>query len=521
MTELNKLIYGKNDLQNVVAVEINDAVAEIFIEKNGEISSEIVDNRFWLLASRKIDDSWVRLDGDLNYCWGKQYKERERFNRDRSTLKHYNDVFSIYDPKEAFLVKDGFRYFKGMKHGEVTILSFDIESNGLSHNSESLVYIISNTFRKNGVITRKMFSADEYPSQNLLIDAWTAWVREMDPSIICGHNIFGYDLPYLEHIAKLNNTQLLLGRDESPIYFDNYSSKFRKDGSQDLTYTRSHIYGRNIVDTMFLAIKHDVAAKKYESFGLKSIIATEGLEVVGRQFYDAALIKKNWNIPEERTKIKAYALHDADDALALYDLMSPAQFYVTQSVPKSFQSVCYIATGSQLNALLIASYLQDRHSLPKSSGVVAFQGAISRGLPGIHSNVLSFDVASLYPSTILSYEIYDPTKDPKKHFYKMVEYFTKERLKNKKLAKDTGDRYYNDLQEAMKIFINSSYGLLGTPGLLFNYPVGAAKVTEMGRFVLTSAIKFLTGLDFDAWERENNFTTEDVETEETTLDAQL
>src|ERR1035437_2153251 len=116
-------------------------------------------------------------------------------------------------------------------------------------------------------------------------------------------------------------------------------SKFRKDQSQFLDYNKCYIFGREIIDTYFLSIKFDVVQKKYESYGLKPIIKAEGLEIEGRQFYDASLIRKNYTIPEEWEKIKDYALHDADDALSLWDLQGPSSFYMCNTIPKSLQEL--------------------------------------------------------------------------------------------------------------------------------------------------------------------------------------
>ena len=178
-----------------------------------------------------------------------------------------------------------------------------------------------------------------------MIDAWCNWVREMNPSIIAGHNIYTYDFPYLNFVAKSNGTTLALGRDGSDIYIASKPSQFRIDGSRSQEYHKVRVYAREILDTMFLSVKFDIASKKYESYGLKSIIKAEGLEKTGRVMYDAGQIRFKYKDPTEWEKIKAYCEHDADDALSLYDLMSASVFYSTQCVPKSFQSMIESATG--------------------------------------------------------------------------------------------------------------------------------------------------------------------------------
>jgi DNA polymerase elongation subunit (family B) len=294
----------------------------------------------------------------------------------------------------------------------------------------------------------------------------------------------------MNYCAKKAGTELKLGRDGSSLSFRDYESKFRKDGSQFYPYRKIKIYGREIVDTFFLAIRYDVG-RKYPSYGLKAIIDFEGLQVEGRQFYDASKIKDNYKDPEEWEKIKKYAEHDADDSLAVYDLMISPYFYMAQSIPKCFQEIICGAAGSQINSILVRAYLQDGHSIPKKSESEKFEGAISLGNPGVYSHVLKVDVASLYPSIMLQYEICDQEKDPNRYFLKMVQYFTEERLKNKALAKDTGKKEYDDLQAAQKILINSMYGFMGANELNFNSPKKAALVTEKGREILSKGMQWV------------------------------
>ena len=494
---MNSLIFGKNSTENIVSIEIDGATATIFTEKAGTVTSSEVPHRFWLLCNERLDLTWVRLEGDQHYCWGKQFDSYFKVRNEKERWQG-KDFYSINNTVEAFMVKDGFCYFHDLKHNEVSILSFDIETNGLIQNNDSRIFLISNTFRVNGEKHRKLFCFDDYKNDGEMLDSWCDWVREINPSIMCGHNIFGYDLPYMNHVAKLSGTKLLLGRNNSNIKFSNYESKYRVDGSRDLHYFKCNIYGRELIDTMFLAYKYDIG-RNYESYGLKPIIKQENLEVEGREFYDAMTIKTNYKNPVEWAKIKRYAEHDADDALALYDLMAPAIFYFTRSIPKPFQTMVESATGSQLNALMVRSYLQNKHSVAKSSEAVPFEGAYSFGIPGIYRNVAKIDVKSEYPSCILQYEIYDREKDPKANFYKMVDFFTQERFRNKAKYKETGDRYYYDMEQTQKVAINSSYGLLGAVGLNYNSPKNAALVTEKGRETIATATLWASGKDIKEW----------------------
>lgn len=494
------ILFGKSGLEKIVSIEPGDDTTELFIQQeDNSIKSEWVKNKYWILSDKQISKEWVRLKGDLHYKWGKQFDNRQDFLKARQYLKKH-DIWSIFNAKEAFMVKDGYTYYKGMKPSDLSILAFDIETTGLNHDDTAKLLCIANTFRgSNGVITRRLFAYDEYASEKELIDSWCAWVRLMDPSILCNHNIYGFDLPYLNYIAERAQTTLQLGRNDSDIEFDSYESKFRKDGSQTIGYNKCRIYGREIVDTFQLSIHHDQAAKNYESYGLKYIINKEDLESKNRVFYDASQIRFQYQDPEEWQKIKSYATFDGDDALALFDLMIPAYFYLGQFVPKSFSEVISGATGSQINSMMIRAYLQNGHSISKASEIPKFEGGISFGIPGIYRNCWKLDIKSAYPSSVLIHKLYDKQKDPEAIMLKLCESFTKQRFEYKKLYKETKDKKYEALDSSAKIFINSIYGFCGATGLNFNAPEIAAKITESAREFLNQGMLWATGKDKEYW----------------------
>lgn len=498
MTKILEIVHGKEPTENIVSIEYNRDTLQIFIEKNGEISTLSYPYEAWVLAPQPLEPKgWLELDGNLHYKYAKLYDDYFEFRKEKKLYElGKEDVWAPNDPKEQAMLKDGFTYFKGMNHKQVSILSFDIETTSIKHTPDSKVLIISNTYRSfDGKITRKMFCYDQYRNQKDMLEKWCDWVREIDPSIIVGHNIFMFDLPYLQHVANMSRTFLKLGRNNTSVKFEQFQRKFRKDGSQFYNYNRATIFGREVIDTLFLAFKYDVG-RKYKSYSLKNIIAEEGLQVEGRQFYDASKINANYQIQEEWQKIKDYAEHDADDALALYDLMSPVFFYMAQSIPRSYQSIIESATGSQINGLMVRSYLQEGHSIPKASPPAQFEGGISFGHSGIYSHCVKWDASSLYPSIMINYEIFDKAKDPNQNMLQILQYFTSERLKNKKKAKETKDGYFSGLEQSQKILINSFFGFMGATGLSFNYPNGAAEVTRNGREILNKSISWAESKKF-------------------------
>lgn len=497
----DKILYGKNELQGIVGLEVQDNICEIMVQKeDGSIDTVIHKNKFWILSDVNINGRFKRLDGDLHYKWGIQFEERNDFMKWRKVWKNMGkDVYSIFNEQEALMVKDGITFFKGLKFLDLSVLSVDIETTGLEHNDEAKVLLITNTFRKNGVIQRKLFAYDEYNSDKEFFEAWSAYVVECNPTVLVAHNGCGFDFPYLDFCASKCGAELSIGRDGSNLYFDSWESKFRKSQDEFVHYKKAHVWGRQIIDTMFLAIKYDIK-KKYVSYGLKQIIKQEGLEKPGRVFYDAGQIRHKYLIPEEWQKIKDYCVDDGDDALSLFDLMGPPYFYLSQNIPKSLQLINESATGSVINSFLLKAYLQDGHSLPKATELTQHvQGGLSFAVPGIYRQVKKIDLRSAYPSQILRFKLHDPIKDPKAYFLEMVEHFAKARFQLKKLYKETNDSTYKDQDDVAKVFLNSAYGVTNTAGLNFNSPALAGKITLETRNVLGQSIYWASGKETQYW----------------------
>ncbi|MFW9825261.1 MAG: DNA-directed DNA polymerase I, partial [Candidatus Thorarchaeota archaeon] len=146
-----------------------------------------------------------------------------------------------------------------------------------------------------------------------------------------------------------------------------------------------------------------------------------------------------------------------------------------------------------------------------------FQGAyVIQPVPGIHFDVVVMDFASLYPSIIkeynLSYEtVLCPHKDDEDNLVKgtpyhicthkmgifayVVGFFRDIRVKYFKPI--SGDKhstekqrsYYQTIQQALKVFINGSYGVFGSQNFpLFCLPV-AESTTGIGQYSIKETIK--------------------------------
>lgn len=494
------IIFGKDFTPHIINISHKDENIHVFFE--GVKEPKVFPWKPWALSPKPLKGT-VPFAGNQHFKHFLEFDSYEDYQEKRSRIYELK-LYTCWNQAESFMLRHGMTYFKDMTIKDVSILSFDIETDGLHHTDDSKVFIISNTFRKGDYYERKVFNLKDYEDDcGRLISDWCAYVVRLDPSLLLGHNIISFDLPYLAHVAKCYGVELYLGKDGSAVHFEERTSKFRKDGSQSYEYHNPVVFGREVIDTFFLAIKYDIG-RKYESYGLKPIIRQEGLEKEGRTFIDASQISKYYNDPEMWPKVVTYAEEDSDDSLKLFDLMAPATFYFNQTIPMTFQQMINRATGSQLNNLMVRSYLQIGHSIAKADEAGEFEGALTLGLPGIYSNCLKIDVNSMYPSIMRNSKIYPKKKDPFAYMPKILDYFALERLNNKELAKNTGMKYYKDLEQTQKVAANSFFGFMGANGLNYNYPEGAALVTKIGREILEKTIIYTTGNDYSYWKSKLN-----------------
>lgn len=492
----NPLIYGKNTMLGVVAVEFDPSGKLLVFYQNG--TSRTFNYRHWILSDKKLDFKFQKLEGFLTYKYIRYFDSEE----DKSQFYFMNQkkakLFQVWNAREAALLLHGITFFKGLKPEDLGVLSFDIESAGLNHDKDSEVFLITNTFEKNKIRTHKHFRLDNYSNSGEMIEDWCNWVREINPDILTGWNFLSYDLPYLNFVSKKFGKSLNLGRNGEEISFNKKTSEYRVDGSTSWSYNKAHVYGRQLIDGMFLAVKHDIG-RKYPTWGLKVIAEFEKLKKPDRTMYDASKIRENWYIPEERERIVAYGIDDAEDSLNLYNLMINPYFYICMSVAKPFEEMMLGATGSWVNSIMVRAYLQDKRSIPEPSELGYLKGGISFGVPGIYRNVLKADLKSAYPSQVLRFKLYDPNKDPDAYFYKMVKYFAEQRFYYKKMEKETGDKNWEYLNSSAKVFINSAYGALSTNGLHFNSPELARKITYETRQVIIQAVEWASGKGIKYW----------------------
>jgi DNA polymerase, archaea type len=398
------------------------------------------------------------------------------------------------DPVHQHLLRTGKTLFKGMDFAGIRRLALDIET----FCAEG--YEFSNPEREEDrIISIAVMDSTGYEevlfgtelSEGAMIARLGEIMAARDPDVIEGHNIFRFDLEYLRHRARRHGVRLSWGRDGSEPRVNH--SRFTV-AERSIDYPRWDIYGRHIIDTYFLLLFHDVAARDLESFGLKNAAIHFGLASPDRVYLDREKIDDVYRDDPER--LRQYNLDDVRETLALSRLLSYAPFLQTQIFPWSYQNCVIRGAATRINALFLREYLRRGEAVPLSGGAAAeVEGGYNDVcMTGVVGPVVHCDVASLYPSILLAYRL-NPVRDRLGIFRPLLSTLREFRLEAKQLARDAPDpylhEYYEALQRAFKVLINSFYGYLGATLHNFADPAVAAQVTRQGREIIQVMLSWL------------------------------
>jgi len=501
----NEILSGKDDTEGIVSVYANKKGKVTIWRRVSNIVS-VETGPFWnwfLLAENSLLDGvseqmyqLKELEGNHPLRWAvctKQYADVEKavvFNYNaRHKTKHRsfydlpNGVVLHFPAIEQYLIASGRTYFWGMGWDDLHRLQFDLETYALDP-IDGGIFLIA--IRDNQGYER-ILDDTEMSEADMILELVNI-IRERDPDIIENHNIFAFDLPFLERRAEMYDIPLSLGRDGTKI------TSFRgtlKVGESSERFTRYSIRGREIIDTLHAVKRWNAIMRELRSEGLKEVAQYFGIAEADREYIDGDKLPQVWK--EAPNRVRRYALDDVREVAALSDMLMRDKFILVQMLPMSFEKVATAGTASCLNSLMVRAYLSQSHSLPQSKPKVKFKGGETQLIAeGVVQNVLHADVSSMYPSIMLNYNV-KPENDNLDVFLTILRELTNIRLEAKAHLKtlEKGTPEYNNinaLQSAMKILINSAFGYMGATFTVFNDPTQAGEVTRYGRQILTEML---------------------------------
>jgi DNA polymerase I len=375
---------------------------------------------------------------------------------------------------------------------ELVTLSFDIEN---SLKDRHLLCLCGVVQRGTGEPTSFRLEGEE----RTILEGFVATVEREDPDLITGYNIGGYDLPLLlERAEALGLAVPPLGRDRAPV------------GDVGERVWRAH--GRVVADAWWSA--RQILHPKQETLEFVSqLLLGEGKSDVDRRNMD-----EEW--ARDRARVLEYCERDALLALRIFqklrateraaDLATVAHLFLEEGMNGR--------TSVLVDALLIPAADRARIGVPptrRMSRESAIEGGYVHALQAQLAHwVVVLDFKSMYPSLIIARNICFSTLSPEGSIVapngarfldpsvrpglipRILKDLLGERDLLKRRMREAKDRdeagYYDGLQNAVKILMNSFYGVLASSFYRFTDKEIGAAITAFARQTIQEVIAALT-----------------------------
>ncbi|MFZ4858535.1 MAG: DNA polymerase domain-containing protein [Desulfuromonadaceae bacterium] len=509
--EHNPLLFGRDQRSGIVAIEPVGHFIRLFFRAEGRVHFHdepfqpfILVNDPGILSGCRVPCAVRQLTGeDFFRCqllfdsWNDCLAARV-FLVEKTGKNHASSdapYLFLPDLSHQYMLASGTTLFKGMEFSELRCLALDIETacaDGYDFsNPERLEDRIISVALKNSHGDEVVLRGDQL-SEPELLRALNDEILRCDPDVITGHNLFRFDLDYIGRRAERYGIRLNWGRNGAPPHITAHARWSLAE--KTLEYPRWDVYGRHIIDTYFLTQLYDIGGRNLESHGLKAVARHFGIAAAERTYLDGADIAAAFQNDPER--LYRYNLDDVRETLSLFRLLGYPWFLQSRIFPYSFQNCVIRGNATRINALFLREYLHRGHTIPaRTSGVAPFEGGYTESsFSGVVGPIVHCDVASLYPSLMLTYHL-APAKDSLKLFLPMLADLRRFRLTAKQRARDSIDdserHYFDALQQVFKVLINSFYGYLGAARHNFSDPATAAEVTRLGRVTIKNMIELL------------------------------
>jgi DNA polymerase elongation subunit (family B) len=506
----NQILFGHDPSPALLAFECEgESTMRVFRRRDGRTESEVQPfTPFLLLADPQLLRGWTgkyeveALGGEGFYRYLVRFTRWSDLNKARAHLQRASGAtpsaldapyFFLNDPVAQHLLLTGQTQFLGLAFDQLKRLQLDIET------YTTAGFEFPNPGRPGDRIIaialadhtgwERVITGDDRSEADMLREL-TQEIQRRDPDVIEGHNLFRFDLEYLEARARRHRLALAWGRDGSALR--SHPSRLNI-AERTISYRKYEVFGRHIVDTWMLAQLYDIGRRDLESYGLKDVARYFGVAAPDRTYIQPERV--SWYFEHDPDTLYRYALDDVRETRAISDILSPSYFVQAQIFPLSYQNTVVRGNATKIDLLFLREYLRQRHAIPRPSpGQEVSGGYTDIRYQGVVHHVLHCDITSLYPSIMLSYGCF-PRADVLGVFPSLLRDLRDFRVQAKGLARAARDeatrRYYDALQATFKILINSFYGYLGFSMGHFNDFEQAERVTRTGRDLIQQIIQGL------------------------------
>src|SRR5213595_737765 len=499
--EKNTLLFGADPTPRIVAIELGETgtVKVYRREKDGSVIADVEPFHPFVWCDSDVVDLGIeaeKLEGDLKYGWRVTVDSWKELIALRNGLKNAGrDFFAFTDPVQHYLTATGRTLFKDLALEELKRMQLEVLSvagvGDPGNNDHVMSIALSDNSGWQELIVVDANNVEE--SERNALRLLTALIKDRDPDVIEGHDLFRVHVPLLVARAKKLKTKLDWGR--SGGFLRSRPSRLQI-AEKTIDYPKFTIDGRHFVDTFLLAQFYDVGMRSLAGFERTDVArhfelcdSEETSALAGKELQRAYL--------SDSEIFRRRALCGVRETRALSDLLSASYFIQAEIFPYNYQDVIVRGNATRINALFLREYFRQRHSIPELPMVRAFEGGYTDiFFTGVARNVWHCDIASLYPSVMLQFECFPVTDQLQifRHLLTNVRTFRLEAKAKMRAEQDPAKQHHlQALQNTFKILLNSFYGYLGFAQGHFADFDAAARVTQIGRDLLKKMIDWLGG----------------------------
>src|SRR5215831_14043872 len=497
--EKNMLLFGADPTPRIVAVELGETgtVRVHQRETDGSTVTDVEPFHPFVWADSDVVDLGIeteKLRGDLKYGWLITVDSWKELIALRNGLKNAGrDFFAFTGPVQHYLTATGRTLLKDLQFEKLKRMQLEMLAVAGGHDPGNNDHIMSTALSDNTgweefiVVDPKNVEESERTALRRL----TNLIKERDPDVIEGHDLFRLHLPLLVARAKKLKTKLDWGR--SGGFLRSRPSRLQI-AEKTIDYPKFTIDGRHFVDTFLLAQFYDVGMRSLAGFERTDVARHFDLcdsdqisGLTGKELQRA--------YASDSEMFQRRALCGVRETRALSNLLSPSYFIQAQIFPYNYQDVIVRGNATRINALFLREYFRQRHSIPELPMPRAFEGGYTDiFFTGVARNVWHCDVASLYPSIMLQFDCFPATDELQifRHLLTDLRNFRLEAKARMRAERDPARLHHlQALQNTFKILLNSFYGYLGFAQGHFADFDAAARVTQIGRDLLRKMIDWL------------------------------
>lgn len=324
-----------------------------------------------------------------------------------------------------------------------------------------------------------------------LLRAFAHRVRELDPDVLTGWNVVDFDLDVMIRRAEQLQVRMDLGRLPGP-------TRIRPGRGRQAS--EASVPGRVVLDGIQLLFSSFVSMESYSLDAVAREVLGEGKTISGHDRGEE--IQRLFR--EDRERFVEYNLNDARLVTEILDELKLIDLAVERSLLTGLPPH---RVGGSIAAFdfLMLSELGSRKIVAPTVGTAPTPeegtggGHVLEPQPGLYENVLVYDFRSLYPSLIRTFQI-DPLgwvpddevtdedaviRAPNGAAFSREPGILPRLLDDLFPRRERAKKEENEVASyAIKILMNSFYGVLGTSACRFYNPQIANAITSFGRTLL-------------------------------------